>query len=158
MNAIKQNAEGLNPHIQKIGCFFRAACHMAEIAGNKLLTAEQLNQLWRNSKIKGFINSENNVMNSANIANAALEVLNAGGKFSEVAVFENGIVGWYKSIPKEQRKANYFIQKFLQNGINRTHFVNVDRYGKLMWDPHEPAIKKIKVIYTICYRYDEGTK
>lgn len=158
MRPIKQNDTVLLEDIQKIGCFFRAACHMAEVTGRKLLTAVQINQLWKHCKMNGFIDVNNNVQSSASIANAALKVLGSPGRFIEVAVFKDGVLGWYKGIPEGLRRTDYFIQKIAQNGPNKTHFVNVNKYGMLTWDPHEPEIKKIRTYYTICYRFDKEKK
>lgn len=162
--ALKQNSEGLNEAIQKIGCFFRAAARMAEYAAaaagkrRTFLTAEELNGLWDQAKADGNINKNNDVMNSAAIANAALNILKVPGRFVEVATFQSGKMNWYGSIPQDQRRADYHIRKITQAGPSKTHFINVTKYGDLRWDPHEPAIKSTGTIYTICYRFDGETK
>lgn len=162
--AIKQNTPGLNGQIQAVGCFFRAAARMAEyaaeVAGKRKihLTIDELNSLWDQAKTAGHINENDEVQNSAAIANAALKILKVNGRFVEVATFANGKMSWYGSIPQNERRADYHIQKFNQNGPNKTHFINVNKYGELRWDPHEPAIKNRGTIYTICYRYDGETE
>ena len=157
---LKQNASGLYLEIQQIGCFFRAACHMAEIEAEKqgrtqALTLEQINKLWEYSKTLKYINEQDNVVSSVGIANLALKKLNASGRFVEVAVFSEGKMNWYASVRGKDRKADYYIQKIKQAGPSVTHFINVDNAGNLLWDPHEPQIIKRGVFYTICYRLDK---
>lgn len=152
---LKQNASGLYIDIQKIGCFYRAACRMAEFKATRVLTIEELNKLWDFSKRIGYINQENNVETSAPIANLAADALKVRGRFTEVATFKDGEMMWYSSVPKNERRADFFIQKIAQNGPSKTHFINVDKYGQEMWDPHEPGIKATGIFYTICYRYEE---
>lgn len=160
--ALKQNTPGLNEDIQKIGCFFRAALRMAEYAAEQAgkikyrLTIDEINKLWDQAKAEGIINVKNCVVASAPIANMALKVLEVAGRFTEVATFTN-TMAWYRNVPQDKRRADYFIQKIAQNGPSGTHYINVDRYGKLLWDPHEPEIIKRGVFYTICYRYDGET-
>lgn len=158
--AIKQNTPGLYDDIQLVGCFFRAAAHMAEYIASatekrkKLLTITDINNLWAAAKNNGLIDGNNDVKDSAAIANLALNILHVKGKFTEVATFKNGKMGWYNSIPTDKRRADFYIQKIEQNGPSKTHFVNVDKYGTLCWDPHQPQITKVRTVHTICYRYD----
>lgn len=158
--AIKQNATGLKPEIQSIGCFFRAALRMAEYAAERAgkikyrLTKKQINALWDECKSLGLINERNCVVQSAPIANLGLTALKVSGRFTEVATFMNGTMQWYRNVPTDKRRADFHIQKIAQNGPNGTHYINIDKYGTLLWDPHEPAITKCGVFYTICYRYD----
>lgn len=153
---IKQNAEGLLPIIQKSGCFFRASCHMAELAVQKVLTKEQINAIYEQAKNKNYIDQNDDVMQSAPIANIALRALGSAGRFQEVATFKNGKLNWYSAIPEGQRIANYYIQKGKQNGPQKVHFYNVTKSGETIWDPHAPAIKITGIIYTICYRFIKG--
>lgn len=155
MEYIKQNASGLYIDIQKIGCFFRSALHMAEMEAHKALTESEINKLWDFAKRCKYINAENNVITSAPIANLAAEKLGLKGRFIEVAVFKDGQMNWYSSIPNSQRRVDYWIKKIKQNGPSKTHFLNVNKYGQEEWDPHEPAINEIGVYYTICYIYEE---
>ena len=152
---IPQNASGLYLDMQKIGCFYRAACHMAELVTGHVLTVAELNSLWDYAKKCKFIDSDLNVKNSAGIANNALTMLGGKGKFVEVATFQNGEMNYYASVKPQDRHAEYFIQKILQGGPSRTHFTNVKSDGSLLWDPHDPQIKKLSIYYTICYRYDQ---
>lgn len=157
---IKQNSNGLYLDIQHIGCFFRAACHMAELqaqkeGGRSCLTVEEINRIWDYSKRLRYVDANNCVTTSAPIANQAGNILKLRGKFNEVALLVAGEINWYGSVPKNQRHAEYFIQKMKQNGPSGTHFVNVDQIGELLWDPHEPAINNRGTIYTICYKYEE---
>lgn len=155
MEFIKQNASGLYVDVQKIGCFFRAACHMAEMKANKALTITQINDLWALSKKLKYIDVNNDVVTSAPIANLAAEKLGLKGRFTEVAVFSGGKMNWYGSVQDKDRRADFYIQKIGQNGPSKTHFINVDKYGTLIWDPHDPDINKTGVYYTICYRFEE---
>lgn len=158
MNYLKQNASGLYLAIQQIGCFFRAALHMAELATGKALTVKQINEAWdkaKNFHYIGEINGQKDcVITSAAIANLGLRLLGDHGRFLEVGIFKAGRLIWYSGTNK---MANFWIQKITQNGPNKTHFLNINADGSLIWDPHEPGIKPASVQYTICYRY-EGTK
>lgn len=151
---IKQNASGLYLEIQKIGCFFRSALLLAEMQSGKKLTVKQINELWDAALNLRYIDQQHNVMNSAKIATLALEALKCPGRFIEIATFKDGCMNYYSGIENDKRRADYFIQKGLQNGPNKTHFYVVDKAGNLIEDPHEPAINITKVVYTICYRYD----
>lgn len=158
--AIKQTDPRLYTPIQEVGCFFRAALRMAEYAAQAegkfkcFLTYQEINTLWVQAHKDGHLDNDNNLNNSAAVANAALKVLKVNGRFVEVATFQNGAMNWYPAVPEAERRADYHIQKILQNGPNKTHFINVTKYGDLRWDPHEPAIKCQEVVYTICYRFD----
>lgn len=152
---LKQNSSGLYLIIQKSGCFFRAATHLAEIVAGRNLTVKSLNHIWDVACKYGYIDTKNNMLASAPIANIALEVLNTRGRFVEVATFKNGTMNWYLSVPQSQRRADFFIQKGTQNGPQKVHFYNTDKYGTRTWDPHEPAINITGVVHTICYRYDK---
>ena len=156
----KQNTPGLHPDIQTSGCFFMASLWMAEQKAKEngllhcYLTKTQINRLWEMGKAAGFITSDNNVKSSAGIANLALKELGVTGRFVEVATFSLGIMQWYRSVPDAERRADYYIQKIQQNGPNKTHYINVQKDGALLWDPHNPAINSQGIYYTICYRYD----
>ena len=150
---LPQNASGLYLSIQKIGCFFRSALNMAEDKAQKALTVEQINKLWDKACAFRYINSENNVTNSAKIANLALEELKISGRFVEVAIFQNGLMQWYSSVITHS--ADYYIQKIKQGGPSKTHFIRVDAEGRTLFEPHDPPIKKLGIYYTICYRYDK---
>lgn len=160
MKYLKQNSSGLYLQIQKIGCFFRAALHMAELRAQKALTIDQINHLWDAAKKLHYIGDINGnkdcVITSAAIANLGLKALNFPGRFVEVAVFKAGTMHWY--VPKDQQQCQYFIQKIAQGGPSKTHFKNVKADGVLEWDPHDPEILATGVYYTICYRYDEVKK
>lgn len=152
---LKQNSAGLHPIIQHSGCFFRAALYMAEKKTGGRLNTAQINALWDQAKASGFIDAEDNIVQSAPIANLALKTLGGKGRFVEVAVFKGGVISWYSSVPKNQRRADFFIQKGKQNGPQKYHFYNVSKFGEVIWDPHAPAIRITEVKYTICYRFDE---
>lgn len=159
MELLKQNSNGLYIDIQKIGCFFRSALRMAEFIAEKknrpFLTVKQINKLWECSQLMKFIDKDKNTVNSAGIANIALDFMNLKGKFVEVATFKDGVLNWYASVPHSQRRADFYIQKIKQSGPSKTHFRNVDKYGELLFDPHDPEIISQGVYYTICYRFDE---
>ena len=165
MEPIKQNGPGMYLVIAQIGCFFRAACNMAEREARRqgrvvwCLTAEQLNRIWTISHNLHYINDKENVVVSAPIANLALGTLGIPGKFTEVGTFTNpGEINWYSSLAVKDRRADYFIQKIAQNGPSKTHFRNVNENNIKLWDPHEPDINVQGKYYTICYRYDKGGK
>lgn len=157
---LKQNSPGLYPTIQKVGCFFRSACRMAEYAAELInkpcrFSAEDLNRLWDESNERAYI--VNNMMkNSAGVANLALAALGVPGKFVEVATFQDGAMNWYGAV--KNRRADFFIQKIKTKYEEGTHFRNVSSMGLVMFDPYEPPIEPLDIFYTICYRFDEGDK
>lgn len=156
MEYLPQNASGLYLAIQKVGCFFRAACNIAEDASHKALNVNQLNKLWDLAHELRYINKEDSIVNSAAIANLALKELhNFSGLISEIGTFKDGVVNYYPSVPDEKRRGDYFIQKISQNGPSKTHFRRVDKYGDVLFEPHKPAINSTGTIYTIIYRYGE---
>lgn len=154
--ALKQNSSGLYLEIQKIGCFFRAACRMAEYEAERQfkpcrLTVSQLNTIWDLANRLHYIENRK-IKDSAKIANLALAALDVKGRFVEVATFADGKMKWYASV--NDRRAGYYIQKIKTNYTEGTHFRNVNAYGQVAWDPYEPEIKAAGIYYTICYRYD----
>lgn len=156
--ALKQNTGGLYIQIQKIGCFFRSSCriaeYIAESQGKKCrLSVDELNSLWSVSEKLHYI-VDNKIKNSAGIANAALAMLNVPGKIVEVATFQEGKMMWYPSVKGPARRADFYIQKIATPYTEGTHFRNVDKYGDLLWDPYKPDVKSTGIFYTICYRYD----
>jgi len=153
---LSQNASGLYLSIQKIGCFFRAACNIAEDATGKALNVVQLNKIWDVAHELRYINANDCVINSAAIANLALkELKNYKGLVYEVGTFRDGEVHYYPSIPEGSRRGDYFIQKISQNGPSKTHFRRVDKFGNVLFEPHYPAINPTGVYYTIIYRYGD---
>lgn len=160
MEYLKQNDSGMYTIIQKIGCFFRAACHMAEIHESKALTVEQINNLWDKAVTFDYIGTRDGVQNcvktSAKIATLALRELGNGtGYFSEVGLFKDGRSVYYPSVLGERRRTDYLIQKIKQSGPSITHFRNVNKDGSLLWEPHEPPLKVLDIYYSILYIYEE---
>lgn len=156
---IYQNNVYLNPVIQKIGCFFRSACRLAEIKTGENLTAYQLNDLWEEAKRKRYIGTlrgePNCVLKSAPIANLALKKLGEeNGYFLEVATDTGKGPVYYSSI--KNRYCTDFIQKINQGGPSKTHFRVVAEDKSLIFDPYYPGIKSLGEIYTICYQYIKG--
>ena len=159
MEYLPQNASGLYLDIQKIGCFFRSALNLAERKAQKSLTVSQINDLWSECKSLGYIGKLNGqyncVLNSAKIATRAAEVLKLKGRFVEVGIMKEGIISFYKGVTPET--ATDFIQKIKQGGPSKTHFRVVAQNGSLLWEPHNPEIKSLGEIYTICYQFREST-
>lgn len=164
---LKQNASGNYIEIQKIGCFFRCACNMAEREAKKrgkyiyTLTSEQLNRLWDRASILGYIGDIKRsdgtveklcVKNSAGIATIALQELNLPGRFKEVATTSEEGSCWYGGA---NTTVNYRILKMRQNGPSKTHYIMVNEKNELLWDPHDPEIQNQKTLYVISYRYEE---
>lgn len=152
MTHIKQNTSGLYLDIQKIGCFFISCLDIAQTIADRTLTIEAVNRLWDISHSLSYINKDNNVTDSAKIINRTLEYLGSAKKVREVAVFKEGRFLWYKSVDKKDRIADYFIQKITQGGISKTHFRVVDCKGEVIEDPHDPPIRALSVVYSICYK------
>lgn len=156
--AIKQNTSGLYLDIQKIGCFFRSACRMAEFVAERQgkpcrLSIDVLNTLWDVANTLHYI-EDKKVKDSAKIANLALNALGLKGRFVEVATFQNGRMNWYASVAN--RRADFYIQKIKTAYTEGTHFWNVNAFGQVLWDPYSPGIEPKGIYYTICYRYDGG--
>lgn len=149
---LKQNDPALLPDIQAVGCFFRCALRMAEDRLGRNLTAEEINAEWTTAKADGILDQDNNLKNAAKLATNCLRRLGGSGSFVEVATQVDGETGWYAWVTV--RRADYRIKKIYQAGPSRTHFVEVDRTGRVTWDPHEPAIAATSDAYTVFYRYD----
>lgn len=150
LKLLPQTTKGLAKEIQCIGCFFRSAQAMAEIEAGQALTIDQINQMWLWAKGEGIIDENLKMKASAPIANHTLNVLGVKDrKFIEIAVSREGIPTFYKSIPKENRKPDYFIRK-IKNQYSGTHFLVVDEKGKTIFDPDNTA-KEISEYYTIWY-------
>ena len=158
MKYLYQNDPDLYHVIQRVGCFFRSALHLAEAKAQQALTALQINGLWEKSKTLCYIatlhGEKNCVVSSAAIANLALKELEYPGRFVEVGVFKEGVLTWYASV--KEKRADAFIQKIQQGGPSKTHFRCVDKTGAVTFEPHDPPIKALGVFYTICYRFDGG--
>ena len=153
LKLLPQTTKGLAEEIQCIGCFFRSAQAMAEIEANQALTIDQINQMWLWAKSEGIIDENLKMKASAPIANHTLNVLGVKNKkFIEIATSKNGVPAYYKSIPKEKRKPDYFIRK-IKNQYSGTHFLVVDEKGKTIFDPDNSAIDKGE-IYTILYKIE----
>lgn len=153
---IKQNHPGNLPIMQKSGCFVRSAGLVAEIHSGGVLAQDQVNALWGWGVNHGYIDSENDVVESAPLINQALRMLGvARGKFFEVGTFKNGKTSWYPSVPLPMRKTDAVIQKIRQGGPQKYHFRVVDKRGNLIEDPHEPAIKVLGIEYSILYCFKE---
>ncbi len=155
MELLKQTNYKLFPIIQNVGCFFRSAEAIAELAAKKSLTAEEINTQWLTEKQKGFITNDNCMRASAPIANRALKTLGLTNlKFFEVGIFKNGKSEFYRSIPKRMRRADFLIQK-VKTGTNiGTHFRVVDRMGNVIFDP-DPRVKVTGIYYSILYCLEE---
>ena len=154
MEYIKQNNPECLQIIQDIGCFFRSACHLAELVSGRVLSASDLNHLWRQSKNLEYINEKDDVQDSAKIANIALERLGHPGRFTEIGIKRGDAVNLYRWAQNAGMKPTHFIKKIAQNGKSKTHFVVVDENGKVIFEPHFPDIISRGEIYTICYTYD----
>lgn len=149
----KQNDPLCLPVIRSVGCFARSAMHVGELIAGRKLTVGQINDTWEWAKVEGFITKDNNLRESAPITNRALLILGYPGKVYETGTFSKGKLTWYPSVPDKMRQIDYLIQKIGQNGPEGTHFRNITRNGKLLWDPHEPEIRVKKIFYSIIYTY-----
>lgn len=159
MEHIKQNDSLLLPEIQKIGCFFRSCGLIAEYRTGNYLTHKQLNDGWKWAKSKGYINGNDDVINSAQIATYFLRELKDSGRFVEIGVFSNGKKTIYSGVKNTSYEhIDALIQKIKQNGPSKYHFRVVDKYGELIEDPHAPAITARGIFYSILYAYVEGKK
>lgn len=156
MKTIAQNDPSLGKFMQLSGCFVRSAQLLAEYKTGRALTAEQINQIFRDSQSLGFLDNSNLVRNSAGIANLALKALGDTGRFVEVGLFENGETKYYNwAIGTKWARADAVIQKIRQGGPQGTHFRVVDNRGHLIKDPHDPPIKSLGIYYSILYAYEK---
>ena len=151
---IKQNNPECLPVIQEIGCFFRCACHLAELVTRKVLSAADLNFLWEECKKLKLINDNDDVQDSAKIANIALSLLWGKGRFIEIGLKKDNITALYRWAQNTGLKPNYWIKKINQGGKHKTHFDVVNENEKIIFDPHFPNIASKGDIYTICYYYE----
>lgn len=152
--AIKQNHPDCLEVIRRVGCFARAAMYIGELVTGIVLTADQINEIWTWAIENNFITrGEHNVRESAPIINRVLEITGHPGRVYEVGTFSKGALSWYPSVPISMRRPDYLIQKIKQGGPEKTHFRNVTRNGKLLWDPHDPEIKVKGIFYSIIYVY-----
>lgn len=129
---------------------------MAEKQLGRNLTVEEINHEWHEAKLKGFIDSENNLRNAAKVATNCLRRYGGSGSLVEVATRFDGETEWYSWVTP--RKADYRIMKINQNGPNKTHFVVVDKTNKVVFEPHDPPIHSLGEVYTVLYRYDGERK
>ena len=161
---IYQNDDNCITDVRKIGCFVRSCGIIAECKYNelytasneedRLLTAQDINKMWRYGKELGIIDEDNRLINSAKMATFALRLLGDNdGRFIEIATKKNGEMDLYGWARKKGYVPDSFIQKILQNGPSKTHFRVVDKNDNLQLDPHNPPIKMVEPVYTICYKY-----
>lgn len=157
MKYLKQNDSKLLKDIQDVGCFFRCCGLIAEIKTGKVLTADELNNTWKWAKDTRRIDTDNNLRDAASVATRFLRILgDQTGHIIEIGLFKDGLTTFYPSIEKynpELCKIDFLIQKIKQNGPSGTHFRLVDKSGRLIEDPHEPAIKSQGIIYSILFTY-----
>lgn len=160
MYHIKQNNIGCRKEVSEYGCFYRSCGLIAEFKSGKNLKLSQINDGWTICKDKGFIDSNDNVKDSAGIINYFWnDVFEMPGKFIEIGTFKNGVTsyyGWLSTADKEYRKIDALIQKIKCNGTYGTHFRPVNKKGLLLEDPHEPEINVQEVCYSILYHFVKG--
>ncbi len=152
--AIKQNNPACIEVIRRVGCFARAAMYIGEEITGIPLTPTQINGIWSWAEDEGFITrGEHLLRESAPLANRVLELAGNPGRVYEVGTFAKGKLTWYPSTPASMRRPDFLIQKIKQGGPEGTHFRNVTRNGKLLWDPHYPEIRVLGIFYSIIYVY-----
>lgn len=158
MEHIKQNDSGLYIPIQQIGCFFRSCGLVAEYKTRRKLTVEQINKGWDACKKMGYINKDNDVVDSAKIITYFLHELKDTGSYVEIGTVKSGLPGYYGWVTGEMKKnrERFYIQKIRQNGPSIYHFRVVDEDGYLIEDPHRPDINVVKVVHSIIYFYKEA--
>lgn len=152
--AVKQTNPACLEVIRRIGCFARAAMYVGEMISGIALAPSQINGIWTWAEDEGFITrGDHNLRESAPLINRVLELAGVRGRVYEVGTFAKGKLTWYQSVPVSMRRPEFLIQKIKQGGPEGTHFRNVTRNGKLLWDPHDPEIKVRGIFYSIIYVY-----
>lgn len=149
---IKQNDEKCLPAIQKIGCFFRSSLLAVEYSTGKKFTPDDLNSLWNSAKFKGIISIDDDLMDSAKLMNLGLDRLCEPGYFAEIGLKVAGHIELYRWAENAGLVPDTFIRKMRQGGPNKYHYVLVDEKDKLIEDPHDPVIKDLGEVFTICYK------
>lgn len=154
-NHVKQNDPLCLKRIQEVGCFFRSCGLLAEYKTGKSLTAPQINATWDWAKATKRIDENDCMKDSASVATRFLRILGDNGRFIEVGLFKDGEMQYYPAFKGSSlARADALIQKVKTNGPEGTHFKVVDKLGKTIEDPHEPAIKGTGVLYSILYAYE----
>lgn len=150
---VKQNDGRCMIQIRDIGCFFRSALNIVERKFNVAFEPRDLNILWHSAKVKKIIDDDDCLLDSAKLMNLAISMYlpERSGAFAEIGLKRFGSFTPYKWA--ERYSPEFFIRKIKQGGPSGVHFVVVDNNDKRIWEPHDPEIKDLGEVYTICYRY-----
>lgn len=143
----KQNDPCCLPDVQRVGCFFRSALNIVERNENVAFTPQQINIFWHEAHRRKIVDDNNNLQDSA-----ALMDMVGDRHYVEVGLMKDNVFepyGWFKKTGLEPQ---FFIRKHLQGGPSVYHYRVVDRNGNEIFEPHEPAIRDLGEVYTICYR------
>jgi hypothetical protein len=152
---LHQDDVGIRKEIHNFGCFFMSACAIAQMHSMAVLSADQLNGLWDTAVAKHLI-VDNNVVSSAGIINAAMEVLIREPKWCEVGTRKDELsyVVFYASVGASMKRVDAMIRKILQppGSTYKNHFKVVDYSGNIVYDPWTKGISG-KTVYDIAYAY-----
>lgn len=150
---IHQNSPDIQiKQIRDIGCFFRSCLWVAENYTGKYFDGHDIDFLWIDAQLEGYLDDDNNLKKAANLIQLALSRLDVNTKVYEIGTFENGKIEYYKWVkknPKFQRN-DAFIQK-IKTPVVDTHFRVVDYKGDLLFDPWKPAQEVVSIYYSIIF-------
>lgn len=152
---IKQDDDRCLAPIREVGCFFRSSLHCVELAKGRIFTPNQINELWELAKEKHILDDYNNLRDSAQLMNLALDYLdeNNQSRFAEIGIKRGNNIELYAWARKHNIVPNYYIRKIKQGGKSKYHFIVVDKDKNLVFDPYSTGIRELGEVYTICYRY-----
>lgn len=150
-----QNDERLPNVINRIGCFFISCLYHAEVFAGSKLTIDQITDIWTKAKASGFINSKNEIKDSASTINLGFEALHSDHKAIEVCTITNGNVSYYPwtdAQPKYKRYDCMISKARIKNPKSEHfHFRAHNACGVLTFDPYDPSVAIEGEVYRIGY-------
>ena len=155
---IKQNDPGMYDEIAHIGCFWRVGMKIAEeISQQRFSRAEELNALWAESAAQGLMVDSGSGMELHRgvvpIIHRGLDYFDCPKRVWEIGLFKQGEMQYY-GFYKDQMPApgkRWYVQKIAlgPGHVEPYHYREVDKYGKLRFDPYHPALKPHGIEYSI---------
>lgn len=156
---IKQNAEGMDDVIRRIGCFWRVGTHVGELlSGERFTRPEELNALWAESLLLGYMLDKGTGpelhKGVVPIIDQTLDYFGCTRKVVEIGSFESGetrYLQWYKNEPIMNPGERFFVQKMKlgQQYVEPYHYRLVDNLGQIRFDPYEPSPVPAGIEYSI---------
>lgn len=161
---IKQNNEKLLKCIQDYGCFFLSCVNLVEWKTDIKLNENEINDLWHKCKKLGYINNNDDIVNSASIMNVILKLKNSDLVCLEIGTYkpkehiEKSEIQYYKGVPEHLKKLDkYYIQKLKTYGKYGTHFRVITENGHI-FDSVDGYYEYDKIMYNIVYVFTNKRK